>query len=121
MFSGNIIDSDKKNSLLSNVNKTANAFERMRGLLFRPKLTSMQALWIEPCPSVHTFGMRYSIDVIFLDKNGNVLKVVDDLPPMRMAMCKDAIATIELLAGDARKLQIQTGMKLNWQQKEKIK
>ena len=119
MLLGSVIDGEREVNVINDVQKTNNVFERMRGLLFRSKLKSMQALWIEPCPSVHTFGMKYSIDVIFLDKAGTVLKIVDDLKPRRMAMCKDAIVSLELLAGDAKKSQIQTGMKLNWQKKEK--
>lgn len=121
MLEGTVLDTDKHTCLLNDVKKTSNIFERMRGLLFRKKLESMQALWIEPCPSVHTFGMKYSIDVVFLDKDGIVLKVVGDLTPMRMAMCKDAAVTLELLSGDAQKSLIQKGMQLSWQQKKNIK
>lgn len=114
MLHGTVFDINKQDCLLDDVKKTNNIFERMRGLLFRDKLKSKQALWIEPCPSVHTFGMQYSIDVVFLDKTGMVLKVVDNLQPMRIAACKNATISLELLAGDAEKSGIQVGMKLAW-------
>lgn len=118
MLSGRVIDINKQDCLLSDVKKTNNIFERMRGLLFRSKLKPMQALWIEPCPSIHTVGMKYSIDVVFLDKKGIVLKVVNNIAPMRMAACKGAKVSLELLAGEAKKVQIQIGMQLNWNKKE---
>ncbi len=113
-----MINVENQKCLLKHVKKTSNAFERMRGLLFRKQLKKNQALWIEPCPSVHTVGMKYSIDVVFMDKDGLVLKVVDNLKPMRMAMCKNAIVSFELLAGEADKIQIRSGMKLNWIKEE---
>jgi uncharacterized protein len=118
MLSGSVIDINKHDCLLSDVKKTNNIFERMRGLLFRSKLKPKQALWIEPCPSIHTIGMKYSIDVVFLDEKGIVLKVVNNIAPMRMATCKGARVSLELLAGEAEKAQIQTGMQLNWNKKE---
>lgn len=118
MLSGSVIDTNKQDCLLIDVNKTNTIFERMRGLLFRKKLNPMQALWIEPCPSVHTIGMKYPIDVVFLDKKGIVLKIVHNLSPMRMAACKNAIISLELLAGDVEKAKIHTGMQLNWNKKE---
>ena len=114
MLSGTVVETNKQLCLLNDVKKTNNSFERMRGLLFRQKLTPMQALWIEPCPSVHTIGMKYSIDVIFLDKTGVVLKIVNNLKPLRMAMCKNAVVSLEMLAGCAKKANVQVGMKLNW-------
>lgn len=117
MYSGSVLNVNEEICLLENVNKTSNIFERMRGLLFRPKLKSKQAMWIEPCPSVHTFGMRYAIDVIFLDKNGIVLKIVDNLKPAKIAMCKNATVSLELLAGEVTNLGINIGMQLTWQKK----
>lgn len=114
MLSGSIIDVNKNNILVSDTSRTNNALERMRGLLFRTKLKPLQALWIEPCPSIHTFGMKYSIDIIFLDKSGMVLKVVENLLPMRIATCKKAKVSIELLAGEAEKLRIELGTQLAW-------
>lgn len=118
MLHGIVIDADKQQCLLNDVKKTNNVFERLRGLLFRKKLTSQQALWIEPCPSVHSLGMHYTIDVVFLDKEGRVLKVVDNLAPMRMAICKNAVVSLELLTGGAEKAGIRTGMQLVWNKNE---
>lgn len=96
--------------------RAANAWERMRGLLGRPELQANEALWIDPCPSVHTIGMGYAIDVIFLDKTCRVKKVVAGLKPFRFAACSGARSTLELAAGRAEQLGIEPGMVLSWQE-----
>jgi len=120
MLLGTIVDTETQACLVDDVKKTNSAFERMQGLLFRKKLEPMQALWIEPCPSIHTIGMTYAIDVIFLDKHGLVLKVVENLAPLRMALCKGAIVSLEMRAGSAKLANIQAGLTLSWKQKDKI-
>ena len=59
--------------------------ERMRGLLGRSGLPAGEALLIERCNGVHTFGMQFAIDVLFLDRDGTVLKAFPGLRPWRMA------------------------------------
>jgi uncharacterized protein len=76
--------------------------QRARGLLFRPRLASNQALLIPRCASVHTCGMRYPIDIVFLDALGRVLRVVPRLEPWRLAMQAGAAAVLELPPGGAR-------------------
>ena len=58
--------------------------QRMRGLLGRPPPPKHCALLIERCGSVHTIGMRYPLDLIFLDKNRRILRVVQNVPPNRL-------------------------------------
>ncbi|HET9644229.1 MAG TPA: DUF192 domain-containing protein [Burkholderiaceae bacterium] len=76
---------------------------RLRGLLARPPLQAGEAMYLAPCVSVHTCFMRYAIDVVFLDRAGRVLKVVEDLQPWRFAACSGAHATMELRAGQWRR------------------
>jgi uncharacterized membrane protein (UPF0127 family) len=52
--------------------------------------------------AVHTFGMRYRIDVVFLDERNRVIKIVVAMPPRRMAWCWRARVVVELAAGQAR-------------------
>jgi uncharacterized membrane protein (UPF0127 family) len=63
------------------------------------------ALLIRRCRSVHTFGMRFPIDVVFVDRDWRVVRVVRDLPPRRIASCREAAAAIEVLAGEADRLR----------------
>jgi len=73
---------------------------RLLGLALLDDLPSRQALLLPGCSSVHTFGMRFAIDVAFLDRVGRVLRLVCALPPGRMAWCPGARAVLETRAGE---------------------
>jgi len=62
----------------------ASSWRRMRGLLGRPALTTGQGLLIAPCQGVHTLGMGYPIDVVHLDRDGVVRKVLHTFRPWRV-------------------------------------
>ncbi len=72
---------------------------RARGLLFRRPLRRGIGLWLIPCWAIHTVGMRASLDVAFLDRQGRVLKLVRQLKPWRLALCLRAVSVIEFQAG----------------------
>lgn len=86
--------------------------ERGRGLLGRPRLLEGQALWIAPCPSIHTVGMRYAIDVVFLDADNRVLRLACRVPPIRFRLCRGAVSVVELLADQAAALGLRKGQQL---------
>lgn len=86
-------------------------WQRLRGLLGTMGLNNDEALWIDPCSSVHTFGMRYAIDVVFVDRQGVVLKVVHDMSPWRTAWCPSAQSVYEMAAGQARARSIEPGQR----------
>lgn len=86
--------------------------QRARGLLLRPPLARDEALLIPRCASVHTFGMRYAIDIVFLDPLGRVLAVVERLTPWRVAARAGAAAVLEMPAGMARAFGIGVGAEL---------
>ena len=58
--------------------------QRFKGLMFSEKMEGCDALVLKPCVSIHTFFMKYSIDVIFLDKGLKVIKIKRNLKPWRM-------------------------------------
>lgn len=72
---------------------------RLFGLLRRPRLDANTGLYLPDCCSIHTFGMAYAIDVLFVDRYGYVLKRIDALPPWRVAICVQADGVVELPAG----------------------
>lgn len=86
---------------------TRGPLERMRGLLCRPPLGEGEAMYFAHCNSVHTVGMRYPIDVAFLDEGGVVLRVVEALKPMRMAVCWRAKSTVEFAAGACHRMGVK--------------
>lgn len=85
---------------------------RARGLLGREKLRQNEALWIRPCGSVHTLGMRYALDLVFVDAEQRVLSVKQQVEPLRFAGHFRARSTIELLAGTAAIVSITPGSRL---------
>lgn len=85
---------------------------RMRGLLGRSGLEPGEGMLISPAPSVHTFFMRFPIDVVFLDKTRTIVKIAHSLRPWRTAGARKAVAALELPAGAAAGLGLQPGMTL---------
>jgi uncharacterized membrane protein (UPF0127 family) len=72
---------------------------RLLGLAFLRELPHGHALLIPDCRSVHTFGMRFPIDVAFLDEAGEMLRVERTVPPRRVLFCRGAFAVLEVSAG----------------------
>ena len=92
------------------------AWDRMRGLLGRPPLAEGEGLLIETCGMVHTFGMRYRLDLAFLDPQGRVCKLVAGLGPARCAGSLAAQATLELAPGALEKAGLKIGDRLAWRE-----
>ncbi len=67
------------------VGKAETYQSRSRGLLGKAALELGEGLWIIPCPMIHTFFMKFSIDVLFLDKKLKVVRVIEDLKPWRVS------------------------------------
>jgi uncharacterized membrane protein (UPF0127 family) len=75
---------------------------RLKGLLGTTHLSPGQGLFITPCNSIHMFGMKYAIDVLFLDAAMRVIQVVPNLQPGQTASCRGSAHVLELPAGVAR-------------------
>ena len=86
---------------------------RRRGLLGRDSLADRHALVLAPCGAVHTFGMQFPIDVLFMSADGSVLKVVEHLGAWRMAASLQACITVELAAGSLRRTEVVAGDRLS--------
>lgn len=84
---------------------------RLRGLMGRPPLAPGEALWILPCQQVHTSFMKVPLDVVFLDKELTVLRVVHDLKPWRVSPWVRAAHSVLEFSADAG-LQLQAGDRL---------
>ena len=87
-------------------------FTRARGLQGREELRTGEGLLIRPSFSIHTFFMRFPIDVVFLDRRGSVVDVVRTLKPWRTATRLRARSVLELPAGDADRLAVRIGERL---------
>jgi uncharacterized membrane protein (UPF0127 family) len=75
-------------------------WSRLRGLAFRERPPA-EPLLIPRCRSVHTFGMRFALDLVWLGRGGRVLRIDRAVPPWRVRCCREAIEVLELAAGGA--------------------
>src|SRR5262245_26606982 len=87
---------------------------RLRGLLGRRSLNPGDGIVLRPGWSLHTVFMLFSIDVVFLDGNQVVIRVVRNLKPWRAATCRGARDVVELAAGEATRRRIQAGDRVSW-------
>jgi len=85
---------------------------RRKGLLGRERLLPGEGLWIAPCESVHTFFMRFPIDLVYLDRNLKVKKVRHSVGAWRMSACLSAHSVLELPAGTAQATRTERGDKI---------
>jgi uncharacterized membrane protein (UPF0127 family) len=74
---------------------------RLRGLAGLERLPRTGGLHIPGCRSVHTFTMRFPLDLIWLDRDGRPVRVDRDVPPRRMKACRRARSVVEVNAGSA--------------------
>jgi uncharacterized membrane protein (UPF0127 family) len=89
-----------RQTLLATSLEVADAGPRRRkGLLGRPCLFPGEGLWIVPCEAVHTFGMLFSIDVVFLDRKNRIVKTRSNMRPGRLSACLSAKSVVELPSG----------------------
>lgn len=88
-------------------------FARMRGLLGRPALRSGEGMLLRSCNLIHTFGMRYPIDVVFLRRDGGVVEVASLVKPRRARGHIQAQCVLELAAGEAVRCGIARGLTLS--------
>jgi len=76
--------------------------KRRTGLLKHERLEPGKGLWIVPCESVHTFFMKFAIDLVYVDRKNRVRKVRNAVPAWRLSACLPAHSILELPAGTAR-------------------
>ncbi len=87
---------------------------RMRGLLGRRELTRGDGIVLRPGWSVHTAFMRFPIDVVFVDADQVVLRIVPGLKPWRTALCRGAHDVVELARGECERRRLVTGDRVTW-------
>lgn len=85
---------------------------RRRGLLGRSSFQAGEGLWIVPCESVHTIGMKFTIDVLFLSRDNRVLKIRPNMGSWRISGCLRAYSVLELPAGASAAAATQPGDQL---------
>ena len=105
----NDLDNEPRSTQIS-VELANTFFTRLVGLLSRSSLPNDQGLLLDPCSSIHTLGMRFPIDIIYLDKENKVLGNADDLKPNRFSFApKGTAKVLEIAQGN----RIRTGINLD--------
>ena len=80
---------------------------RTRGLIGQANLALGEGLWLAPCRQIHTFLMRFPIDVVFIDKSGVVIRIYTELQPSRLtALIWRAASVLELPAGGSSNIAV---------------
>ena len=104
-----LLNRTTKDRVAMHVELAVSRRHRRRGLLGRHRLEHGSALVLLPCVAVHTAFMRFAIDVVFVNRSGCVLHVVERLQPWRVALAPGAYGVIELAAGSLARQDVRVG------------
>ncbi len=99
--------------LLENVSIAKSFFSRLKGLLGKTDLSEGEGIVIKPCNAIHTMGMKFPIDVAFIDKNNEVIKVIREIPPGKFSpIVKKSVYVIESRENEFNERRLSIGDKL---------
>lgn len=104
-----VVNITKGKVLASRARVADGFFTRLRGLLGTRHLPAGEGLVIRPCSSIHTMGMNYPIDVIFVDGHDQVLKAVASVDAGRWSVCRGSRYVVELPAGSLQGTDTRAG------------
>ena len=92
--------------------------KRRTGLLKHSRLAPGEGLWIAPCEAVHSFGMKFAIDVVYLDRKKRVRKLRKEMVPRRLSACLSAHSVLELPVGTIESSRTEPGDQLEFEKLE---
>ncbi|HEY1648145.1 MAG TPA: DUF192 domain-containing protein [Terracidiphilus sp.] len=104
-----VVNATRGTVIATRLEVAASGKTRRKGLLGRDGLDTGEGLWIIPCESVHTFFMRFPIDLVYLDRENRIRKVRERVGPWRLSACLSARSVLELPAGTIRATETQRG------------
>lgn len=108
-----MIKNISKNIIITNDSYLANNFfTRLKGLMGKKNM-DYDALCIKPCKGVHTFFMRFNINIIYVDKKGRILKIIKNLKPWKVTkFIKESEYIIEIDSKKSKYMKIEVGDEL---------
>ena len=109
------MNKDRNTVLAERASIAGTSAERRTGLLKHTRLEPGEGLWISPCESVHSFGMKFTIDVVYLDKKKRVKKVRKAMVPRRISACLTAHSVLELPEGTIEATRTEPGDQLEFE------
>ncbi len=103
-----ILAHESRSTILANEVLVCGSFwTRLKGLLGTSKLSERKACWIKSCNSIHTVGMKYSIDAYFLDESNRVVSIVKDMKPNRFSkIMVKASSVLEFASGNKTRCHV---------------
>jgi len=105
-----IVNATRKTWLATKVRKADNFLTRLVGLLKRNHLGPEEALWLMPSKGIHTIGMKFPIDVVFLNRGNTVVGLVQGMAPCRLSSIHfSSYSVLELPTGTIRKSRTEVG------------
>jgi len=105
-----LINLSSETVVANNVNEAFTFFKRLKGLMFTNELCSGSGLHIKPCQSVHTFFMKYAIDILYVNASGTVVAIDEGLQPGKVGKrYKEAVAVVELPEGLVKATKTEVG------------
>ena len=108
-----LVRNSTRDTVLGDAIEIADTSDKRRtGLLKHKGLGAGEGLWIVPCESVHTFFMKFAIDLVYVDRKNRVRKVRHAVPAWRLSACLSAHSILELPPGTARETGTQPGDEL---------
>tara|TARA_Y100001935_G_scaffold255643_1_gene270409 strand:- start:12538 stop:12903 length:366 start_codon:yes stop_codon:yes gene_type:complete len=99
---------------LNTIERTETIFDRMRGLLGKKYLDDESGLWIVPCNAIHTFGMKFPIDLIYFDKNLKIIGLKNSINSKRFSMLVKAKSVLEIREHMLNELNIKKSCYAKW-------
>ncbi len=110
-----IVNKDSGSTVAASARTASTFFSRFLGLMFRKSIGKDEALIFYRAVSIHTCFMRFPIDIIFLDRNMKVKRLVEGMRPWRTIICLGACVTIELIQGKIAQSKTSLGDKVEIQ------
>ncbi len=96
---------DGERPLLTRVRRPLGLLARARGLIGSAELGTDEGMWFDRCDSIHMFGMRFAIDVVFV-REKHVERLCPDVRPLRARWCRRADSVLELATGSIERLAL---------------
>ena len=105
-----VINATRQTWLATKVRKADNFLTRLVGLLKRTNLGPEEALWLMPSKGIHTIGMKFPIDVVFLNRGNTVVGLVQGMVPCRLSSVHvTSYSVLELPTGTIKKSRTEVG------------
>jgi uncharacterized membrane protein (UPF0127 family) len=107
-----VVKAETGDVLIEHCEVALTSWQRFRGLMLRRELPAGHGLYFPGVSSIHMFFMRFPIDAAYLDGEGRIIKLVENLKPWRLSACLGAAGILEMPSGLAAGSALKPGVRL---------